>query len=194
MVLDILILIVLFVLCCMTGGVINEIEKLKRAIVRMRGGNRRWHPIEIIINHKLKIKGVIMEANVKVDQTGLVVFDSPKDKYGNATTLNGELDFTSSDEEVASFAKATQEEIDAYNNDPATQEPDKIPADLAPYVGTFKSHGKVGTALLKVVGDPTAAEDDTPVEGTLTLHVGAGNASNFGTVSLKGVKDDADEN
>jgi hypothetical protein len=151
--------------------------------------------VKMFINHyyKSNTKGVIMEANVKVDQTGLAVFDSPKDKYGNNTGLNGDLTFSSSDDSVATFTKATQEEIDAYNNDANTQEADKIPAELAGYVGTFKSNGTVGTALLKVTGDPSTADDDTPVEGTLTLHVGAGNASNFGTVRLLGVKDDTDE-
>lgn len=156
---------------------------------------KKWHP-KVFINksYKLKTKGVIMEGNVKVDQRGLLVFDSPKDKYGNPTSINGEASFSSSDDNIAEFRKATQEEIDEYNNDPATAEADKIPGALAPFTGSFKSKESVGAALLKISGDPSEAENDMPVEGSFTLHVGAGSAANFGNVQLKGVKDDEDLN
>lgn len=155
-----------------------------------------WHAKLFInfSNHTLNKKGDIMEGNSKVDQRGLLVFGGPKDKYKNPTTLNGDGVFSSSDEEIATITKATQADIDEYNNDLATPEADKIlPAEF-PYVGAWKSNSKVGAALLKLIGDPSTADDDTPIESSFTLNVGAGAASNFGTVRLVGTRDDEDDN
>lgn len=154
-----------------------------------------WHP-KVFINksYKLKTKGVIMEGNVKVDQRGLLVFDSPKDKYGNATSINGEAAFSSSDDSICEFRKATQGEIDEFNNDPATVEGDKIPEANFPFTGAWKSKETVGAALLKISGDPSEADNDQPAEGSFTMNVGAGGAVTFGNVQLKGAKDDDDDN
>ena len=141
---------------------------------------------------KIKKGDNIMEGNAQVDQLGLLVFDGPKDKYENPTTLDGDANFSSSDENIATFTKATQEQIDEYNNDPGTLDADKIPAANFPYTGSVKTNKTVGAVLLKIKGPNTNSTDSTDVESSFTLNVGAGAASSFGTVKLVGVKEDPD--
>lgn len=140
---------------------------------------RKWkvRQIAFLITH-IKTKGDIVMQQAKVDQVFFATWPEPKDKYGNPTKVQPDsIQFVSDFPDIADIVKATDEELTAYNDGAADEA--KIAPESFLYTGKVTTRKSVGSTMVRIKADPTAADDDSLIEGTLTVEVLAGDAAGF---------------